>query len=471
MSVTSIEFFAFALLICGALKLLGSSDRHKKLLLIGASLYFYSTYDLRFVAILAYLTILSDGVGRGIAQAAPGRARTCWLWTGLVLGLLPLFTYKYLPAIAVGRAASFDPAGLGARLSELVLPIGISFYTFQALSYPLDVYRGTIRQPAKFIDIACFITFFPKLLVGPIARAGQFLPQLQAPIRLADGEAAGTAVWLVVQGLLKKLVFADVLAAQFVDPAFADPHAYGSLFLALAVLAYSFQLYFDLSGYTDIVRGVSRLMGFELPVNFNRPYLATSVSNFWQRWHISMSSFFRDYLYFSIGGSKHGNVYFNLIVTFVAIGIWHGAGWNFVLYGLIHGSLVAVERARRGGRRAQGATEPPLQGADLALRICQTFLIVAWARVLFRADSLQSSIDYLAALRNVGDLSVPASALGNALLLAAALAHFTPPAWTGRLHQRLAGLPATVQVGGIATATTLCLMLGIAGASFIYAQF
>lgn len=470
MQVTSPEFFVFTLLVCGGLFLLGTADRAKKLLLIAASLYFYATFDARFVVVLLYLTVLSHGAGLLVISARTEARRKTWLLASIVAGLLPLCVYKYLPAIALGLAPASSPVGLGGVLDDLVLPIGISFYTFQAISYPLDLYRGTLTKSARLLDLACFITFFPKLLLGPITRAGQFLPQLAQPLRVANREAAASALWLILQGLIKKLVFADILADQFVDPAFDAPSEHGAAFLVVAVFAYSFQIYFDLAGYTDIVRGASRLLGFELPINFNRPYLAASISNFWQRWHISMSSFFRDYLYFAVGGSKRGNVYINLLITFTAIGVWHGAGWNFVLYGLLHGSLVGWERFRRERRRRAGQHEVPA-GARLLLAIASTFFIVAWARLLFRAPTLGDSVAYVRALANWTDLTLPVTGLGLAVLVMSALLHFSPPSWANALHARLVGLPSVIQAGVAGIGIFLCLALPSASAGFIYAQF
>ncbi len=470
MSVTSVEFLFFAGVLCIAIYILRSSERLKKLLLIAVSLFFYATYDIRFVLVLLFLTALSYGVGNRLVNAVPERKKL-WLGFGLLIGLLPLCFFKYLPVMVLGGGGAESPVGLGGWLDSLVLPIGISFYTFQALSYPLDLYRGTLRKQAEFIDFACFVTFFPKLLVGPITRAGQFLPQLEQPIRIANGEKAASALYLILQGLVKKLIFADILAQQFVDPAFTSPESYGSLFLVFGVFAYSFQIYFDLSGYTDIVRGVSRWLGLELPINFNRPYLATSISNFWQRWHISMSSFFRDYLYFSVGGSKKGNVYANLMITFMCIGIWHGAGWNFVLYGAIHGGLVGWERFRREAAKRKGLMPRPWSMPELVWRIFLTFMIVSWARILFRADTLEESYAYLQALSNIGDWSLPISDLGFVILLLSCLLHFTPPAWADGVGRRFVQWPSFMQAGIAGVSLFFLLSLPDATAGFIYAQF
>ncbi len=468
MSVTSPAFFIFSALVCLALFALGRRDALKKLLLVAVSLYFYATFDVRFVFVLLSLALISFAAGRLVTTAPDARARKRRLLVCIAVSLLPLFTFKYMPVIIEGSGT--NPLGLDGLLGALILPIGISFYTFQAISYPLDLYRGTLKHTASFLDLVCYLTFFPKLLLGPITRAGQFLPQLERPLRIADSAAATSGLWLIFQGLIKKLVFADVLAEQFVEPAFSDPTDNGTLFLVIAIFAYSFQMYFDLAGYTDIVRGVSRLMGFELPINFNRPYLAASISNFWQRWHITMSSFFRDYLYFSIGGSKYGNVYLNLIITFVAIGIWHGAGWTFVVYGLLHGSLVGWERFRREARKRHGLPTEPT-GARLVLSILITFTIVSWARLLFRAETLGDAGIYLRSLGNVSDLSVPVSDIGVALLILSALMHFTPPAWAEQLRGRIAAWPSAFQATLAGIGVFLCLALPTTSAGFIYAQF
>lgn len=471
MQVTSPAFFLLTIAGCLFLLLLRKSETSKKWLLILLSLLFYATYDVRFILILGFVGTVSHVTGNRIFAADSPEARTRWLWAGTIVGLLPLLFYKYLPGFpATSGAFAPDLQILKDTIGAGLWPIGISFYSFQALSYPFDMHRGRLKHPAPALDYACFITFFPKLLLGPISRAADFLPQLERPIRIADGNRASTALFLMAQGLIKKLVIADILGAQFVDPAFAHPERHGGLFLLVAIFAYSFQVYFDLSGYTDIARGAARLMGFDLPINFARPYLAATISNFWQRWHISMSSFFRDYLYFALGGAKYGNVYLNLLITFVAIGMWHGSTLNFALYGLLHGSLVCWERYRRKSAERRGR-RGDRQGAGLVFAIATTFTIISFARILFRADTAEKCLSILAGLANLGDLRMPVSDVAFLVLGVAAIASFLPERWTPDLKNGFARWPVPVQASASGLAVALCLVLPASPAAFIYARF
>ena len=255
--------------------------------------------------------------------------------------------------------------------------------------------RREIPACRDVVGFALFVAFFPTILAGPITRAKTLLPQLAAMAPTSANQAESGLV-LVARGFVRKLAFADVLAAHLVDPAFADPSRYSSFFLLVALYAYSFQIYMDVAGYTDIARGMARLVGFELPINFDRPYLARSVSNFWQRWHISVSSFFRDYLFFGLGGSRRGNVYVNLMLTFLAIGLWHGAGWNFVAYGAAHGIVVCLERLVAATRAHHILGLPA--GWSYALGVAATFHFIVLSRILFRAGDIDSAKAYAAAM-------------------------------------------------------------------------
>ena len=330
------------------------------------------------------------------------------------------FNDFFVPSVASWLAG----IGIGSgdeRTLQFLLPLGISFYTFQALSYVLDVHRGRQAPCRSGRDFLLFVSFFATVSAGPITRAGCLLPQLGVAPQRADVDE-GLA--LVVRGFVRKIVFADVLATQLVSPAFAAPEAHSSSFLLLALYAYTFQIYMDVAAYTDIARGSGQMCGVRLPENFAHPYSAASVSAFWQRWHITMSSFFRDYLYFGLGGSRHGHVYLNLMLTFVAIGIWHGAGWNFVVYGFIHGSAVCIER----GLRNRGMLQPGPEGSPgWWLGVCVTFHVVVLSRVLFRADDLDHARRYLQSLFSGSGAQAPWPIAGLVVLLVAAVLHWLAP--------------------------------------------
>ena len=271
---------------------------------------------------------------------------------------------------------------------------------------------------------------------------------------------------LIVRGLIKKVMLADVLALHLVDPAFSAYQSQSSLFLLLGLVAYSFQVYLDFSAYTDIARGCARLLGYDLPVNFNRPYLADSISNFWQRWHISMSSFFRDYLYYGIGGSKYGNVYINLVITFMAIGLWHGAGWNFLIYGLCHGSLVALERFLR-----DSGWLVKQSGWRWALAVARTFTLVCLLRVMFRAEDLTHASGYMQALwQNLG-LPFHITPVGALALTLAVLLHIITPTQLERVQAKYLALPQLMKAPAMLVLVYGLIMLGSTEAPFIYFQF
>lgn len=474
MSFQSLHFFAFlTVVILLNHRLAGHAEARKNMLLL-ASYYFYMCWDWRFALLVMFVTLVNFAAGAGIAAARSPRGRKLWLGVALAgsLGVLAYFKYAnfFIESVAgFARSLGFEA---DVQLLQIVLPIGISFFTFQSLTYPLDIYRDKQQPTRSLRDFALFVAFFPTLLSGPITRANQFLPQLTRPFVPRD-ESYREGFLLMIRGFVKKIVFADVLAVQLVNPAFAAPGEQSTLFLVLAVYAYSFQIYMDLSGYTDIARGAAKMLGFDLIENFNRPYLATSVSNFWQRWHISMSSFFRDYLYFGVGGSRHGNVYLNLYITFIAIGFWHGAGWNFLLYGFLHGSLIAFERWMRTRRGARGlATAPPAHPVWVqVLLIVAVFHFVAFSRVLFRAPDLERAGQYM--LQILVDPVVVGSlpTLGLMALIAAALLHLLPRGLYLNCGQRFMQLPAVLQAGVLAAGfyTLVAVSPGVSG--FIYFQF
>lgn len=473
MSFQSAHFFLFLVLVVALNWLLRERARWRKALLLGASYYFYMAWDWRFAGLIALLTVVNYLAGRGIARARDGeRVRRLWLALALIvcLGVLAFFKYANFFVHELQELLKWTGWMDEGTTLRIVLPIGISFFTFQSLSYVLDVYRGQEKECRDPLSFAVFVAFFPTVLAGPITRARQLLPQLEssaAPER--QGMDQGLA--LIVRGLLKKVVFADTLAVQLVGPAFDAPGSYSSLFLLVALYAYTFQIYMDVSGYTDIARGSALLCGFRLPENFDRPYIAATISNFWQRWHISMSGFFRDYLYFGLGGARRGNVYLNLMLTFVAIGAWHGAGWNFLFYGLIHGAVVCFERWRRSCRQQLGlpATVDPVLGRLFGVLL--TFHIVVFSRVLFRAPDLPTAADYMLQLFTSSSDALPVAPLGMVALLLAAVLHWLAPGAGARMVTSFAGLPVVAQGLLLLLSCYVMVMLSQGSAPFVYFQF
>jgi alginate O-acetyltransferase complex protein AlgI len=471
MTLASPQFLLFLTAVWLLWRYAAPGSTARKALLLAASYGFYATWDFRFVPLLLATALVQWWLGARIASAAHPVARRAWLGASLAFGLGLLFYFKYAGFFVVELSTLLSSAGLAslAPMASIAAPIGISFYTFLSLSYTIDIHRGHAEPTRSLLDFALYIAFFGHVTAGPVTRARSLLPQLARVERTTPLTAA--AVFLIVRGLLKKLVFSDLLAAEFVRPAFAAPGDFSPWFLLVALFAYSFQIYMDVSGYTDIARGTARCFGYDLMLNFDRPYLARSVSNFWQRWHISVSSFFRDYVYFALGGSRRGNVYINLLVTFIAIGLWHGAGWNFVVYGCLHGSAVCIERWRRTHRRTLwlAATTP----AAPWLAIAATFAFVAMSRILFVAEDLPAAGQYLRAMLGgaAPHAAGSASAQAYVALAGAALLHWLPGGWQSTVANRF--FARNFWQHGIAYASLAILLIawGAAPQPFVYFRF
>jgi alginate O-acetyltransferase complex protein AlgI len=394
MNFAQLEYPIFLSLIIALLAVTRSLALRKWLVLL-ASLYFYAYWDYRFLGLLLFSTLWDWALALQIARYQSVRIKRFLLSLSLLgnLGLLGFF--KYYDFFIESAQAVFSQWGLHSGTLEIVLPIGISFYTFQTLSYSIDVYRGHLQPTRNLIDFSIYVMFFPQLVAGPIVRACEFLPQLNhAPCVRRSNLYPGLA--LILKGAVKKVLIADHLG-MMVDPVFASPQLFSSFTVTLAILAYAGQIYGDFSGYSDIAIGSARLMGFSLPDNFAYPYLATSLSDFWRRWHITLSTWLRDYLYIPLGGSRHGewNTYRNLMITMVLGGLWHGAAWNFVLWGTWHGLALSLERAGRataiGAHLASGWTR---------LRWASTLSVVLVGWMLFRVESMGHFGSLLAGLTN-----------------------------------------------------------------------
>jgi D-alanyl-lipoteichoic acid acyltransferase DltB (MBOAT superfamily) len=469
LSFSSLHFFLFLTLMVGACHALRHRWDARKNLLLAASYYFYACWDWRFLGLLVVITAVNFWTGRRIAAARDRRGRRAWLGVSLAVCLGILGYFKYAHFFVDSLVQLLQRLGLHAdvALIDVLLPVGISFYTFQSLSYVLDIYRR-VQQPTHDLrDFALFVAFFPTLLAGPVTRARDLLPQLAHEAAAKEG-GVEQGLALVLRGLIKKVAFADVLARHMVDPAFAAPGEFSPVFLLLALYAYTFQMYMDVSGYTDIARGAAAMCGFELPRNFDRPYIATTVSNFWQRWHISVSSYFRDYIFYPMGGSRHGNAYLNLMVTFLVIGLWHGGSWNFLLYGALHGGMVCFDRWVRQGREAGRAGLPVL---PTWLAVALTFHFIAFSRILFRSPDLQAASAYLQAMTNFSQHAAHWTPLSLLALATAALLHWAWPQTGRRLVAGVAALSPAWQ--GLCIAGLVYSLLAIAGgeAQFVYFGF
>ncbi len=346
MLFNSTTFFLF-LGITAALYLLAKrSLLAQNLVLLVASYVFYGFWDWRFLGLIAASTVVDFFVAKKIDASSNPLTKKRWLLASMVANLGTLGFFKYFNFFADNAVALLNMLGMSASqvTLDIILPVGISFYTFQTMSYTIDVYRGKLKATDSFIEFALFVSFFPQLVAGPIERASHFIPQIQKRrhINLAQLEEA---VYLILYGYLLKVFLADNLAV-IVNEIFKNPEKHNGLNLAVGVLAFAGQIYGDFAGYSSIARGVARLFGFDLMVNFRLPYFAISPSDFWRRWHISLSSWLRDYLYIALGGNRgsKARTIFNLSMTMFLGGLWHGAAWTYVIWGLYHGALLALFR-------------------------------------------------------------------------------------------------------------------------------
>ena len=375
--------------------------RGQNLFLLAASYVFYGYWDWRFSFLLLTSTVVDFFVGRKLQSAGSRRNRKLLLIFSLAVNLGILGFFKYFNFFIESAAYVLSSVGFVPHVPVLrvLLPIGISFYTFKTMTYTIDIYRGKMKPTDSFVDYALFTSFFPQILAGPIERASNLLPQISAP-RLIMREKVLAGMGLVLLGSFKKVAIADTLAPM-VGKIFDAPESMTGGQLWTGLYAYTFQIYGDFSGYTDIARGISLILGFETMVNFNSPYLSRNITEFWRRWHISLSTWFRDYLYIPLGGNRLGPVrtYANLFITMLLCGLWHGAAWTFVLWGAIHGTGLLVHRAMLGGRKVDLSWRPTARGwaTDIAGALL-TFHFVALAWVLFRAPTPDSALVYFQGL-------------------------------------------------------------------------
>ncbi len=369
----------------------------RRAVLLVASAVFYAFWDYRFVALLGYVTLTAYAAALAVRAFPAQGKRIVGLTVFLQLGQLAVFKYTNFLLASVGDLAHLTGSGWAPPRVDILLPIGVSFYTFHGISYVVDVYRGKLARPLGLSVVALYIMFFPQLVAGPIVRADVFIPQTERPARL-DARDLVTAIKLIVIGLVCKGVFADRIG-PLVDEIFAAPAKFDNTTLAGAALGFYSQIYFDFVGYSTMAIGVSRLFGFKLPRNFDYPYRSTSITEFWRRWHISLSSWLRDYLYIPLGGNRHGALkqYRNLLLTMLLGGLWHGASYNFVLWGAAHGLALAGHRLFRSILPDAFLTGlVRFAWAPLAWLLTQAFVLAAW--VPFRAASLADTEVVLRAL-------------------------------------------------------------------------
>lgn len=467
MAFNSVQYALFLLVVVVAYWQL--TPRKRKYLLLPASYLFYASWDWRFLGLIVISTATDYFVGRHIEASDSVQSKRSALQLSLVVNLGMLWIFKYFGFFIDSAISLLEDIGLQVNPMSLhiILPVGISFYTFQTLSYTIDVYRGKTHAVDDPVLFATFVAFFPQLVAGPIERASDLIPQLRGETGRFTSERALGGLGLIATGLFKKVAIAD-LAAQAANTVFDEPARLGAVSLVLGLLAFALQIYGDFSGYTDIARGSARLMGIDLSLNFKQPYLSRSITEFWRRWHITLSSWLRDYLYIPLGGNRRGprRTYLNLMITMLLGGLWHGAAWTFVVWGGLHGAFLAVERML--GRTVPA--EKPLNFGDVP-RVVLTFGLVCLSWAFFRADSLAEAWtivsriitfapgDQVAAVAMVPVLALVV--LGIDLVARSSIGRCPFSSWT------------VVRQGVVFGIATLGVLLGSGGPSsaFIYFQF
>jgi D-alanyl-lipoteichoic acid acyltransferase DltB (MBOAT superfamily) len=451
-------------------------ETHKAFLL-AASYLFYGFWNWTYLPLLIAISLFSGLLAQRIQRSSTPKEKKRWLVLGVVVCLAALAYFKYTAFLLTTLLQLLGPlaARVHIQVYSPLLPLGVSFFVFHAISLLGDCYRGKVKQPVKLMDALLYVAFFPQLIAGPILRASRFLPQL-AVRRNPNSIRINRAMLLIVGGLFKKVILSNMLATRLVEPVFAAPQGFARWDTLLAVYGYAAQIYCDFSGYTDIAIGCALLLGYRFPRNFNAPYTATDPQEFWRRWHISLSTWLRDYLYFPLGGSRKGSArtYLNLMITMLLGGLWHGAAWTFVAWGALHGSYLVVHRL---WSQAYARHRWPLfvlwkktavwrWGSRILL-----FHLVCVGWVFFRASSFQIAFTVFDRLGAAGAATL---ATGPVLIvLALGLgSQFMPSRWRNGFELEMGRWPALARGAAVALAIAAIEILGPTGvAPFIYFQF
>ncbi|MGK0185841.1 MAG: alginate O-acetyltransferase complex protein AlgI [Verrucomicrobiales bacterium] len=477
MLFNSIDFIVFFPLVVALFFAL--PHRFRWMLLLAASYYFYMCWKVEYAALILASTIVDYWAAHRMQRSS--QHKRFYLGLSLLSNLGMLFGFKYFNFFNDSARAVFDRFNVfyDVPAFDVLLPVGISFYTFQTLSYTIDVYRGKQKAESHFGIFALYVSFFPQLVAGPIERPAHLIPQFKKH-QIVDPDRIGSGLRLMLYGFFKKLIVADRLSV-YVDTVYAAPDAHSWLTLTVATIFFAVQIYCDFSGYSDIAIGASRIMGYDLMINFRRPYFSKSLAEFWRRWHISLSTWFRDYVYVSLGGNRvsHARHLFNLSAVFLISGLWHGANWTFVVWGGIHGCVLCLSiltidwRTRIPGYHWLARHRLVHQ----TLQVLTVFLIVNVAWVFFRAANIGDAMTILSrifTLAGSGFFTGEMVAFGHSLLAVGLL--FSLEAfkeWNlGRFGFNWLGQFTVVRSVGCAAAVLLILLLGVFdGGQFIYFQF
>lgn len=472
MLFNSLEYFIFLAIVFILFWALARYRFLRVLLLLLSSYVFYMAWNATFIVLIIASTLADYLCGLGLARVTRPLGRKALLATSLIfnLGLLGVFKYADFCIGATTESLALIGIEIAPRTLDLILPVGISFYTFQSLSYTIDVYRKKIKPTKNFLEFSTFVAFFPQLVAGPIIRAKELMPQFEIRPRLSSRRAS-EAIFLILTGLVKKVIVADYLAANFLDRVYDNPTTFSSTEVWLALFGYSWQLYGDFSGYTDIARGSAKLFGFELPENFFRPWRSTGPIEFWRTWHVTLGRWVQDYIYIPLGGSRFGlyRTWFNLGACLFLMGLWHGAGWGYVLFAVM---ITVALLANRIWRDLRGISEPPPFGpkALLLAGVHQLYFMLIWT--VFRPASL----DQMHALHSqmfAGEVwPIRISVWVWVLLIGMPLIHFSPQRWYHQLQEKFIQAPLPLQaLVIIVLATFIAHVSSQQSAPFVYFQF
>lgn len=402
-------------------------------LLLISSYFFYACWDWRFLFLLMFSTLLDYFTGLKMDQASGAKYRKIWFWISILINLGFLGVFKYYNFFITSFTTLVTKLGLSFQpyIINVILPVGISFYTFHGLSYVIDIYKKRIHAERNFVDYAVFVSFFPLLVAGPIERATHLLPQIKTK-RIFNYEKAVNGLRQILWGLFKKIVIADQ-CAEYANQIFNDPAHHSGSTLVIGALFFTFQIYGDFSGYSDIALGTARLFGIELLKNFSFPYFSRDIAEFWRRWHISLSSWFKDYLYIPLGGSKGGNWMRirNTFIIFIVSGFWHGANWTFIIWGGLNALYILPSIINRSNRNnleivAYGRSLPTLKELGA---ITLTFTLTVFAWIFFRAESIDKAILFISGIFNKSLFSIPSILPFYLILL---ILFFITLEWLGR---------------------------------------
>ena len=446
------------------------------LYVIAFSIYFYYKSSGIYFLLLLFAAISDYLIGNAIARTEDKTTKKRWVALSVIINLGMLGYFKYTNFF-IEMANGLMGAGF-LDFQNIFLPVGISFFVFQSMSYTIDIYRGQIRPLERWIDYLFYLSFFPQLVAGPIVRAKDFIPQIRRPL-FVSREMFGTAIGLIVIGLMKKAIISDYISLNFVDRIFDEPALYSGFECLMGIYGYALQIYCDFSGYSDMAIGIALLLGFRFPKNFDAPYKAATITEFWRRWHISLSSWLRDYLYISLGGNRKGKVrtYLNLIITMVLGGLWHGAAVRFVLWGALHGVALALHKmwlAIVPWAKANGKDMSPL---SRVLGTILTFHIVCLGWLLFRAEDMQTvHLMLYQILHSFNTSIIPQFVLGYKEVLALIVIgygmHFMPSAIDGDMQRKVANASFWWQVALLVVVAWCVMQIKSSDIQpFIYFQF